>query len=186
MDHGAFTAATNCASCHNAKSATGKSASHIPVGHDQLPQLPQHQQLEADQLQPHPGDGGQQCASCHSGGFPPAVAKPVTHTPYDKLSGVSIANCDTCHKGGTKSWTPSKLHANVSLSNQCATCHEKGDQASADGRHLRDLPQGQRLGRRQGESQRLYRGDQLRQLSQRHRGHRQVGHAHSGRSRPIA
>jgi hypothetical protein len=32
VDHASFNAATNCASCHNGGSATGKSGTHIPSG----------------------------------------------------------------------------------------------------------------------------------------------------------
>ncbi len=126
MDHSGFTAATNCASCHNGSAATGKSGTHIPVAatncitcHSTTGWTPSkwnHTQMTVANA----------CATCHTGGFPPADGKSATHIPYQTLSGVAIANCDTCHKGGYAAWAPSKFHSNVSLSNQCSNCHLAG------------------------------------------------------------
>ena len=121
-DHSLFNSATNCASCHNGSAAVGKAATHIPTGVNCIschnvsgwkPTKWNHSQM--------PVSG--QCATCHSGGFPPASGVTPNHVPYKSLSGVAIANCDSCHKGGTSSWNPGTLHNNVALSTQCATCH---------------------------------------------------------------
>ena len=64
-----------------------------------------------------------QCSTCHSGAFPPADGRPVNHTPYERIAGLSVANCDTCHKAGFNAWAPARLHSSVTVSNQCATCH---------------------------------------------------------------
>ncbi|HEX5374287.1 MAG TPA: cytochrome c3 family protein, partial [Aquabacterium sp.] len=64
-----------------------------------------------------------QCSNCHSGAFPPADGRPSSHIPYQSLTGVAVSNCDSCHKAGYASWTSGRFHANVSISNQCATCH---------------------------------------------------------------
>jgi Cytochrome c7 and related cytochrome c len=64
-----------------------------------------------------------QCSTCHSGSFPPADGRPARHIPYQTLTGAAITNCDSCHKAGTTSWTPARLHSNVSISTQCALCH---------------------------------------------------------------
>ena len=126
VDHSGFNAATNCASCHNGSAATGKSAKHVPVAatncigcHSTTGWTPtkwNHTQVTVTNS----------CATCHTGGFPPADGKSATHIPYQTLSGVSIANCDTCHKAGFAAWAPSKFHSNVSLSNQCSSCHLTG------------------------------------------------------------
>lgn len=64
-----------------------------------------------------------QCSTCHSGAYPPADGRSASHTPYDRIGGVAIANCDTCHKAGFSSWAPARFHGAVVVSNQCATCH---------------------------------------------------------------
>jgi hypothetical protein len=123
VDHAGFTAATNCATCHNGSTATGRPATHIPVGATNCaachtvtawqPSRWTHTQVAV----------ANQCASCHSGAFPPADGRPATHIPYQSLAGVVIPNCDTCHKAGFSAWTPARLHASVSVSTQCASCH---------------------------------------------------------------
>ena len=123
VDHAGFNAATNCAGCHNGSAASGKPATHIPTGsatcfscHGTTTWTPtkwNHTQVPVTA----------QCASCHSGGYPPADGKPANHIPYAAVPVTAAANCDTCHKGGTTTWTNGRLHANVSLSTSCATCH---------------------------------------------------------------
>jgi hypothetical protein len=123
VDHATFTVATNCASCHNGSAAAGKNATHVPVGATNCinchsvnawkPSSFNHSQVVA----------AGQCASCHSGAYPPADGRHATHIPYQTLSGVAISNCDSCHKAGTTSWTPARFHASVSVSTQCASCH---------------------------------------------------------------
>lgn len=121
-DHRTFTAATNCSSCHNGTSATGKPATHVPTTANCIschattafkPSRFNHTQVTVTN----------QCSLCHSGAFPPASGRPVTHIPYQTLSGVAIINCDSCHKGGFVAWAPARFHSNVSVSTQCASCH---------------------------------------------------------------
>ncbi len=122
VDHSVFTAATNCASCHNGSAAIGKAGNHIPVGATNCfachgtatwrPSKWNHTQVNV----------AAQCSSCHTGTFPPADGRPVTHIPYAALTGVAVPNCDTCHSGTTV-WTGARLHSKVTLSTQCATCH---------------------------------------------------------------
>jgi len=123
VDHSGFSTSTNCAGCHNGSGAAGRPSSHMPVGsancsscHSSSAWKPSkwnHSQLAV----------ANQCASCHSGAFPPADGKPATHTPYQNVSALASANCDSCHKAGYASWTPAKLHASVSVSSQCSSCH---------------------------------------------------------------
>ncbi|MDL5031722.1 cytochrome c3 family protein [Pelomonas sp. APW6] len=123
VDHSTFNAATHCASCHNGSAATGKPSAHIPVGATNCfschstagwkPSKWSHTQLTV----------ANQCSSCHSGAFPPADGKPATHTPYQLVGTLAALNCDSCHKAGFAAWAPAKLHASVSVSSQCATCH---------------------------------------------------------------
>ncbi|OYU72533.1 MAG: hypothetical protein CFE45_39845, partial [Burkholderiales bacterium PBB5] len=63
------------------------------------------------------------CATCHTGAYPPADGKSVSHTPYQLVAATAAANCDTCHKSGYTNWTPARVHSNASISSQCATCH---------------------------------------------------------------
>jgi hypothetical protein len=64
-----------------------------------------------------------QCASCHTGAFPPADGKPAGHIPYQLVTGATTANCDTCHKGSFTTWANGRFHASVTVTGQCKTCH---------------------------------------------------------------
>jgi len=117
-----FTPRNQMSNCPTGGSATGKAAMHIPTSvncvscHNVTGWKPtkwNHTQMAVTN----------QCATCHTGAFPPADGKSANHIPYQSLSGASITNCDSCHKGGYSSWFPGGLHANVSVSTQCATCH---------------------------------------------------------------
>ena len=126
VDHAPFTTATACASCHNGSAATGKSATHIPTGstnciacHAKSP-TPWKPATTWNHTQVTVAG---QCASCHSGAFPPADGKTTNHVPYQSISAAASANCDRCHKSGYVSWAPGYFHANVSVTTQCATCH---------------------------------------------------------------
>ncbi len=125
VNHSTFTAATNCASCHNGTAATGKPPAHVPVGstncascHNKSPQswkptLWNHSQVPVTS----------QCATCHSGAYPPADGKNPTHIPYASVSGVGNASCDGCHKSGYVLWTPARFHGSFTVATQCASCH---------------------------------------------------------------
>ena len=123
VNHSLFSAATNCASCHNGSAAIGKPARHVPVGaanciscHTTTAWLPSrfnHTQVIV----------ANQCSTCHSGAFPPADARPLNHIPYQTLTGVVVANCDTCHRSGFAAWAPARFHGSVSVVGQCAGCH---------------------------------------------------------------
>ena len=63
------------------------------------------------------------CATCHTGGYPPADGKPTNHIPYQTVQVSAAANCDACHKGSTTSWANGTFHPNYTLSTTCATCH---------------------------------------------------------------
>ncbi|MFZ2989044.1 cytochrome c3 family protein [Ideonella sp.] len=123
VDHKGFTQATNCASCHNGSTATGKSATHIPVGASNCSACHATTGWKPSQWNHSQTVVTAQCASCHTGSFPPADGKPANHLPYTLVSATAGANCDSCHKAGHASWLPARVHANFSLSNQCASCH---------------------------------------------------------------
>ncbi|WP_310740688.1 cytochrome c3 family protein [Ideonella alba] len=122
-DHSGFGATTNCGGCHNGSQAIGKGANHIPVGNTNCwachtvtafkPSKWNHTQTVVTA----------QCASCHTGRYPPADGKPTNHVPYQQIAVMASANCDACHKGGYASWNPGRIHAYYSLSTQCGTCH---------------------------------------------------------------
>jgi hypothetical protein len=123
VDHATFTAATNCAGCHNGSSATGKPPTHMPTGsatcfscHGTTGWTPtkwNHTQVPVTA----------QCASCHNGGYPPADGKPANHIPYVAVPVTAAANCDGCHKGSTSTWAGARLHTNYAISTSCASCH---------------------------------------------------------------
>ncbi len=122
-DHNTFSAATNCASCHDGRTASGKTGTHIPVGSTNCTSCHATTAWKPTRFNHTQVTTVNQCSTCHSGAYRPADGKSVTHTPYERISGLAIANCDTCHKAGFSSWTPARLHAAVTVSNQCATCH---------------------------------------------------------------
>ncbi|MBL8342723.1 MAG: hypothetical protein JNL30_14735 [Rubrivivax sp.] len=146
VDHATFNAATNCTSCHNGSSATGKNATHVPVGatncfacHNTIAWKPtkfNHTQVPVTA----------QCASCHNGGYPPADGKPANHLPYQLVATLAAANCDSCHKAGYSSWAGGKVHANVSVTTGCKTCHN-GSHAGqgAAGKPANHIPESQLL-----------------------------------------
>lgn len=126
VDHSTFTAATNCAVCHNGSAATGKPATHVPVA-----------SVNCIGCHAKGGPGWKpashwnhtqvavagQCATCHSGAFPPAEGRVGNHVPYAGILGVGNPSCDACHKSGFQAWTPGYFHVNFVVSSQCATCH---------------------------------------------------------------
>ena len=190
VDHGTFTAATNCANCHNGTTAATKPAAHIPTGstscfacHNVSPALWTPTKWNHTQV---PVTAA--CASCHTGGYPPADGKPNNHIPHQTVAVSAAANCDACHKGSTTTWANGGFHINYSVATGCASCHS-GAYLNAVGKpnntihngatHLRKLPQHEQLGRRQGRSQHVHDRNQLRQLPQRHDSRRQAGQPHS-------
>ena len=123
VDHGTFTVATNCSTCHNNSAATGKAANHVPVGATNCiachttttwkPSSFNHTQVTTTA----------QCASCHTGAFPPADGKPTNHVPYQAVAVTAAANCDACHKGSVTTWANGKVHSVYALTTQCFSCH---------------------------------------------------------------
>jgi len=124
MDHSGFTSATNCASCHNGASATGKSGSHIPTTANCI-SCHSTRSWKPSSWNHSPNGGGETAldpASTAASHLRTALT--ALHIPCrQSLSGVSTANCDTCHRAGYASWNPVDFHANVSVSGQRATCH---------------------------------------------------------------
>jgi hypothetical protein len=114
-----------CTSCHGAGRASAKPARHMPTNAGQScddchrsftawrPTAWTHAQMAV----------AGQCASCHTGGYPPADGRPANHIPYATVAAAASANCDTCHRGGYSTWANGRLHASVSLSSGCASCH---------------------------------------------------------------
>jgi hypothetical protein len=124
-DHSLYTTATNCSTCHNGTTAPGKSSTHIPTGtancfacHNPTlaiwtPTKWNHTQVTVTNA----------CASCHTGGYPPADGRPNNHIPYASVAVAAAANCDGCHKSGYTAWNPGYFHRNYSVTTGCATCH---------------------------------------------------------------
>jgi hypothetical protein len=125
VDHSTFNAATNCVNCHNGTSATAKPASHMPTGstgcfacHNVSPAGWKPTKWTHTQMVV-----SAQCATCHSGGYPPADGKPTNHIPYQSVAVAAAANCDACHKGSFTTWANGGFHVNYSVSTGCFTCH---------------------------------------------------------------
>jgi Cytochrome c7 and related cytochrome c len=124
VDHSQYTAATNCATCHNGSGATGKPSNHIPVTLNTCATCHNTSGAWATTKFNHTQVAvTNQCSTCHTGGFLPADGRPTNHIPYQSVTGANSANCDTCHKAGYAAWAPAKFHTSVSVTAQCATCH---------------------------------------------------------------
>ena len=125
VDHSTFTAATNCASCHNGTTAAARPAGHIPTGSTSClschnvsparwtPTKWTHTQMPVTA----------QCATCHSGSYPPADGRPANHIPYQTVATTASANCDSCHRGSFTTWANGRLHGYFSISTGCVSCH---------------------------------------------------------------
>ncbi|MEQ1685688.1 MAG: cytochrome c3 family protein [Burkholderiaceae bacterium] len=126
VDHSTFTVATNCTTCHNGSTAgRSKPSNHIPHGTTSCMSC---HNVSPAQWTPTKWNHTQvvvtaQCATCHTGGYPPADGRPANHIPYQAVPVTAAANCDSCHKGSTTTWANGRLHANYSLSTNCASCH---------------------------------------------------------------
>ncbi len=123
VDHSSFTTATNCGSCHNGSAATGKNTTHVPVGASNCINCHTTTAWKPTRFNHTQVVVASQCSSCHSGAYPPADGRTTNHIPYQTITGVAIANCDSCHKQGYTAWTGARLHSSVSLSSQCVSCH---------------------------------------------------------------
>ena len=128
VDHSTFTAATNCVTCHNGTTATAKPTAHIPTGstgcfacHGVSPAAWKPTKWTHTQVAVVA-----QCASCHTGGYPPADGRPSNHIPYQAIAVSAAANCDACHKGSFANWANGGYHANFSVASGCASCHTGG------------------------------------------------------------
>ena len=115
---------TDCASCHNGVSGSGKPADHIAASnscsscHNTLAWLPV---VRVDHVQVRGS-----CASCHNGRI--ARARSANHI-------ASSSSCETCHT--TNAWTPARFdHVGVAA-HTCKTCH---DGVHAAGRPTNHVP----------------------------------------------
>jgi hypothetical protein len=85
-----------------------------------------------------------QCATCHTGGYPPADGKPANHIPYQTVAVSATANCDACHRGSFTSWANGKFHTYFTVSTGCKTCHT-GAYMNATGKPINHIPEVQLL-----------------------------------------
>ena len=119
MDH-ATVAQGGCATCHNGVQASGKPTEHFPTSAscDGCHRTAGWRPVSGFT---HAGVVAGTCANCHNG--VKGSARPATHVPYQNVASLASASCDSCHKAGFVAWTPAKLHTNVTVTAQCATCH---------------------------------------------------------------
>ena len=123
FDHASVVPGT-CGSCHNGARATGKPVAHMPVAASPACDSCHSTGNWRPTRWNHTQTGvTNQCSTCHSGAYPPADGRPANHVPYQTLAGVPITNCDSCHRSGYAAWAPARVHSNVSISMQCASCH---------------------------------------------------------------
>ncbi len=125
VDHSGFDAFTDCNSCHDGTTATGKSVSHLvttaqcSVCHD--PQLDtfaggafDHSAVSIIGTVSTPT-----CVSCHDGTT--ALGRSVTHVPLPTPG----EDCLACHGTGFSSFALDTFdHAAAGISNNCTSCHD--------------------------------------------------------------
>jgi len=107
FDHAGIT--TNCFSCHNGTTATGKHPTHIPTGN--ACELCHSNQRWVPATFDHTGISNN-CFSCHNGTT--ATGKHPNHIPTNN-------ECELCHT--SNGWTPATFdHVNVTPGT-CSSCH---------------------------------------------------------------
>ncbi|MBL8359016.1 MAG: hypothetical protein JNN18_00880, partial [Rubrivivax sp.] len=132
FNHAGVTAGS-CASCHNGSSASGKSTSHVTTRascdacHRTGATWSQLSAFDHAAVLPAA------CSSCHNGTRARASGKPSNHIQTTATPAMAAADCDTCHKGSYTSWANGRLHASVSVTTGCASCHS-GTQLGAGGK----------------------------------------------------
>jgi hypothetical protein len=119
MDHAGIT--TNCASCHNGRTALGKPATHIATT-AACETCHKSTVTFAGARMDHTGITGN-CAACHNGQT--ATGKPANHF-------VTSLPCESCHQAGFWS-TVSYRHASTMYPDHgsrltCASCHTSNAQ----------------------------------------------------------
>ena len=119
MNHATVVRGT-CASCHNGVQSSGKPATHLRTTAS-CDSCHSNQAWRPATGFDHAGVAPGTCGTCHNG--IQATGKSAGHTPYQLVATTSSANCDTCHKAGSKSWTPASVHSNTTITAQCASCH---------------------------------------------------------------
>jgi hypothetical protein len=71
-----------------------------------------------------------QCASCHTGSFPPAVGRP--NTPIH--AGATV--CETCHRS-TATWASARVdHSTFTAATNCTTCHNGSTATGKPAAHI--------------------------------------------------
>jgi hypothetical protein len=120
-----------CATCHNGSISTGKPSGHIQTTascdscHKTSGWLPAN---GFDHAGVTPGS----CATCHNGSR--ATGKNALHIPV-----AGSVGCDSCHRSFS-AWRPTAFnHTQVTVTNQCSTCHT-GSFPPADGRTATHIP----------------------------------------------
>jgi predicted CXXCH cytochrome family protein len=96
FNHSGVTTATNCTTCHNGTSATGRPTSGA-MAHTVAPMT------------------NNTCANCHT------IGTSWTPTPMNHAAG-NTTTCTACHAYTGNNWTPAKA-GHVSTTTQCSSCH---------------------------------------------------------------
>ncbi len=107
-------AAGICATCHDGRSAMGKSATHLPTT-GSCDACHTNYVAFAPATMNHTGLSGA-CSTCHSGSYLSINAQVKTATHVS-----TVAQCDTCHRSTTSWATVTYLHAAGDTA--CNTCH---------------------------------------------------------------
>lgn len=128
-----------CSNCHNGSTATGRTPQHIPyqaLAGTTITNCDSCHKAGFSAWTParfHAAVSlSTQCATCHTGSYPPAVGKPGTQVH------VGATTCESCHKS-TASWTSVSFGhtaANAVGTGTCDGCHNGGTAKGKPATHI--------------------------------------------------
>ena len=141
FNHSQVVVTAQCAGCHTGSfaPADGKPANHIPytaigaVGNASCDVCHKAGYASWSPARLHTSVSvNSQCATCHTGSFPPAVGKPATAIHAGATS------CESCHN--TSTWAGAKVdHTSYNQTTNCASCHNG---STAPGKPATHVPVG--------------------------------------------
>ncbi|HLJ78350.1 MAG TPA: hypothetical protein VKT75_13090 [Acidobacteriaceae bacterium] len=118
---------TNCSSCHNGTTATGKSTTHIPVGAIQCSNC--HTQTATSFVtytMNHSAVSASRCDSCHNGSYESQGTKGAYATSsYPGHVAINGQDCITCHAASVPAFTTfaGAFYVHQAGDTNCLSCH---------------------------------------------------------------
>jgi len=118
---------TNCSSCHNGTTATGKATSHVPVGTVQCSSCHTSAAVSfVAYTMNHASVSSNRCDSCHNGSYVGQGTKgALGNSSYPGHVATNGQDCITCHASATAgfvSWAGA-VYVHQPSDTNCASCH---------------------------------------------------------------